>query len=88
MQEIRQDPNKIWKLNKALYGWRPSGRIWFDKESKWLHNYGFRTLGNSSTFMMDRRNLPGDAGGIILFTLYSDDDLDPPTTQRFGTRSW
>ena len=42
----------------------------------WLHNYGFRTIGNSGTFMMlDRRDLPGDAGGIILLNLYSDDGL-------------
>jgi len=38
--------------------------------------YGFRTLGNSGTFMMlDRRDLPGDASGIILLNLYSDDGL-------------
>jgi len=60
----------------VLYGWPPSGRIWYDKVSTWLHNYGFRTLGNSGTFMMlDRRNVPGDAGGIILLNLYSDDGL-------------
>jgi len=42
----------------------------------WLHDYGFRTLGNSGTFMMlDRRDLPGDAGGIILLNPYSDDSL-------------
>jgi len=76
MQELGQDPNKIWMLNKALYGWPPSGRIWFDKVSTWLHDYGFRTLGNSGTFMMlDRRDLPGDAGGIILLNLYDDDGL-------------
>ena len=63
MQELGQDPNKIWMLNKALYGWPPSGRIWFSKVSTWLHDYGFRTLGNSGTFiMLDRRDLPGDAG--------------------------
>jgi len=66
MQEIGQDLNKIWKLNKALYSWAPLNRILFDKVSIWLHNYGFRTLGNSGTFMMlDRRDLPGYAGGII-----------------------
>ena len=76
MQELGQDPSKIWKLYRALYGWPPSGRIWYDKVSTWLHNYGFRTLGNSGTFMMlDRRNVPGDAGGIILLNLYSDDGL-------------
>jgi len=76
MQELRQDPNKIWMLNKALYGWPPSGRIWLDKVSTWLHDYGFYTLGNSGTFMMlDRRILPGDAGGIMLLNLYSDDSL-------------
>ena len=72
MQELGQDPNRIWKLNKALYGWPPSGRIWFDKVSTWLRTYSFCTLGNSGTFMMlDRRDLPGDAGGIILLNLYS-----------------
>jgi len=76
MQELGQDPNKIWMLNKALYGWPPSGRICFDKASLWLHDYGFRTLGNSGTFMMlDRRDLPGDAGGIFLLNLHSDDGL-------------
>jgi len=31
---------------------------------------GFRTLSNSGTFMMlDRRDLSGDAGGIILLNL-------------------
>jgi len=76
MQELGQDPNKIWTLNKALYGWPPFGRIWFNEVSTWLHDYGFRTLGNSGTFMMlDRRDLPGDAGGIILLNLYSDDGL-------------
>jgi len=38
MQELGQDPNKIWKLNKALYRWPPSGRIWFDEVFMWLHN--------------------------------------------------
>jgi len=76
MQELSQDPNKTWMLNKALYGWPPFGRIWFDKVSTWLHDIGFRTLGNSGTFMMlDRRDLPGDAGVIILLNLYSDDGL-------------
>jgi len=76
MQELGQDSNKIWMLNKELYGWPPSGRIWFDKVSTWLHDYVFRTLGNSGTFMMlDRRDLPGDAGGIILLNQYSDDSL-------------
>jgi len=91
MQELGQDPNKIWKLNKALYGWPPPGRIWFDKVSTWLHDYGFCTLGNSDTFMMlDRQDLPGDAGGLILLNLYSDDRtaLNPPTTKLYGTRSW
>ena len=70
MQELGQDPNKTWNLNKSLYGWPPSGRIWFDKVCTWLHDYGFRTLGNSGTFMMlHRRDLPGDAGGIILLNL-------------------
>jgi len=50
------------------------GRRWFDKVSTWLHHYSFRTLSNSGTFMMlDRRDLPGDACGIILLNLYSDD---------------
>jgi len=41
-----------------------------------MQNYGFRKLGNSGTFMiLDRRHLPGDAGGIILLNLYSDDGL-------------
>ena len=76
MQELGQDPNKIWMLNKALYGWPPSGRIWVDKVFMWLHDYGFRTLVNSGTFMMlDRRDLPGDANGIIFLNLYIDDGL-------------
>jgi len=76
IQELGQDPNKLWKLNKALYGWPPSGRIWLDKVSTWLRDYGFRTIGNSGTFMMlDRRDLSGDVGGIILLNLYSDDGL-------------
>jgi len=42
-----------------------------------LHDYGFRTRGNSGTFMMlDRRDLPGDAGGMILLNQYSDDGLE------------
>jgi len=42
----------------------------------WLHDYGFRTLVNSGTFMMlDRRDLPGDANGIIFLNLYIDDGL-------------
>jgi len=42
----------------------------------WLYDYEFCTLGNSGTFMMlDRRDLPGDVGGIILLNLYSDDGL-------------
>jgi len=76
MQEIGQDPNKMCKLNKVLCGWPPSGRIWFDKVSTWLHNYGFCTLGNSGTFMMlDLRDLPGVACGMIILDLYSDDGL-------------
>ena len=76
MQELGQDPNKIWMLKKALCGWPPSGRIWFDTVSTWLHDYGFRTLGNFGTFMMlDWRDLPGNACGIILLNLYSDNGL-------------
>jgi len=41
MQELGQNPNKIWMLNKALYRLPP----------------------------------PGDAGGMILLNLYSDDSL-------------
>jgi len=80
MQEIGQDPNKIWKLNKAFYDWAPSDRILFDKVSIWLHNYGFRTLGNSghlhdagSTRFAGNR--PLYAGGIIFLNLYSDDGI-------------
>jgi len=51
--------------------------MWFDKVSTWWYDYGFRTLGNSGTFiMLDRRDLPVDAGGIILVNLYSDDCLE------------
>ena len=63
-------------MNKALYGWPPSGRIWFDKVSTCLHNNGFHTLGNSGTFMMlDQQDLPGDAGWMTLLNLYSDNGL-------------
>ena len=51
-QELGQDPNKIWMLNKALYGWPPSGRIRFDKVSTCLHNYGFLTLDSCLSFVL------------------------------------
>jgi hypothetical protein len=75
--EMNHGPQDIWKLNKALYGYAVSGRLWWDKVSTWLEAYGFRPLGNSGTFMMlDRRN-DSDARmrGIILLNLYSDDGL-------------
>ena len=75
--ELNHGPQDIWKLNKALYGYAVSGRLWWDKVSTWMETYGFRPLGNSGTFMMlDRRNDP-DARlrGIILLNLYSDDGL-------------
>ena len=76
MSELGHEFDKVWELNCALYGWPPSGRIWFNKVSTWLLAYGFCTLGNSGTFMMlDRREQDDDDKGIILLILYIDNSL-------------
>jgi len=72
MSELGHNSDKVWEMNRALYGWPPSGRIWFDKVSTWVLAYRFRTLGNSGTFMMlDRREHDDGDKGIILLNLYS-----------------
>jgi len=84
ISELGHDSDKVWELNRALYGWPPSGRIWFYKVPTWLLAYGFallgiqarlfRTLGNSGTFMMlDRREHDDGDKGIILLNLYIHD---------------
>lgn len=75
--ELGTNASDVWKLRKALYGYAGSSRLWWDKVSSWLENYGFRSLGNSGTFMMlDRRDSSDPSmRGIILLNLYSDDGL-------------
>ena len=75
--ELGTNASDVWKLRKALYVYAGSSRLWWDKVSAWLRNYGFRALGNSGTFMMlDRRNADEESmQGIILLNLYSDDGL-------------
>ena len=75
--ELGTNASDVWKLRKALYGYAGSCRLWWDKVSAWLRNYGFRALGNSGTFMvLDRRNADEESmQGIILLNLYSDDGL-------------
>ena len=77
MEEMGQNKDDIWKLKKSLYGISYASRNWWEKVSKWLKAYGFRTLGNSGTFLMLDRRDAKDAGkrGIILLNLYSDDGL-------------
>ena len=76
-EELGSSASDIWKLRKALYGYAGSSRLWWDKVSSWLKEYGFRPLGNSGTFMMLDRRDSSDASmrGIILLNLYSDDGL-------------
>ena len=75
--ELGSSASDVWKLRKALYGYAGSSRLWWDKVSSWLKDYGFRPLGNSGTFMMLDRRESGDESlrGIILLNLYSDDGL-------------
>ena len=76
-EELGSSASDIWKLRKALYGYAGISRLWWDKVSSWLKEYGFRPLGNSGTFMMLDRRDSSDASmrGIILLNLYSDDGL-------------
>ena len=75
--ELGSSASDVWRLRKALYGYAGSSRLWWDKVSSWLKEYGFRPLGNSGTFMMLDRRDSGDESlrGIILLNLYSDDGL-------------
>ena len=77
MEAMEQNKNDILKLKKSLYGISYASRNWWERVSKWLKAYGFRTLGNSGTFLMlDRRTSKDPAKrGIILLNLYSDDGL-------------
>jgi hypothetical protein len=77
MEAMEQNKDDIWKLKKSFYGISYASRHWWEKVSKWLKLYGFRTLGNSGTFLMLDRRQSGDATnrGIVLLNLYSDDGL-------------
>ena len=72
---LGKDPSAIWKLQKVLYGYPRGAFLWYQKLFTYLKAYGFRTLGNSATFLMlDRRDDP-NCPGMILMNVYSDDGL-------------
>jgi hypothetical protein len=77
MVQLGSSDSDIWKLRKTLYGYTVSNRLWWDKVSVWLKEYGFRSLGNSGTsLMLDLRDTDDvSIQDIILLNLYSDDSL-------------
>jgi hypothetical protein len=75
MQLLGENPDDVWKLNRALYGHPLSAKHWYVKLFTYLKSYGFVPMGNSATFLMlDRRDATSNPG-LILLNVYSDDGL-------------
>ena len=66
---IHKGLRKIWKVIRALYGGKGSGRSWFDKVRPWFPAHGYKqSAADPCIFIKDDGN-----GGIIIVGCYVDD---------------
>ncbi|CAM9948960.1 unnamed protein product, partial [Heterosigma akashiwo] len=64
-----EHPNKVWKLNKALYGLRQSPCIWYLQLYDHLLFQGFQRSGYESCLYVRRDS----SGGELMVAVYVDD---------------
>ena len=82
MQLLGENPDDVWQLNRALYGYPLSARHWYVKLFTYHKAYGFVPMGNSATMLMlDRRDATTNPGLIIL-NVYSDDGLGATSNEE------
>ncbi|CAM9355323.1 unnamed protein product, partial [Heterosigma akashiwo] len=63
-----EHPDKVWKLNKALYGLRQSPRIWYMELHDHLLSLGFQRSGHESCLYIRR-----EGGRELMVAVYIDD---------------
>ncbi|CAN0135394.1 unnamed protein product, partial [Heterosigma akashiwo] len=63
-----QHPNKVWKLNGALYGLKQSPRVWYMELHDHLMSLGFKRSGHESCLYTRR-----DGGSELMVAVYFDD---------------
>ncbi|CAM9594320.1 unnamed protein product, partial [Heterosigma akashiwo] len=61
-------PDKVWKLNKALYGFRQSPRVWYMELHDHLLSLGFQRSGHESCLYVRR-----EGGSELMVAVYVDD---------------
>ncbi|CAM9386001.1 unnamed protein product, partial [Heterosigma akashiwo] len=64
-----QHPNKVWKLNKALYGLQQSPRLWYMELHEHLLSLGFQRSGYESCLYTRRDD---SSGGELMVAVYVD----------------
>ena len=62
---------RVWRLKKALYGLKSSGKDWYDTSSMALHRNGYRQLRSDETFFVN----DCEEGDFRVITSYVDDYL-------------
>ncbi|CAM9615122.1 unnamed protein product, partial [Heterosigma akashiwo] len=67
-----EHPNKVWKLNKALYKLKQNPGIWYLRLHDHLVSQGFKRSGYESCLYI-RRDDSGGAGGDLMVAVYVDD---------------
>jgi transposase InsO family protein len=86
MSMLGKDTSAIWKLRQVLYGYPRGAFLWYQKLFTYLKSYGFKTLGNSATFLMlDRKDDP-ECPGVILMNVYSDDGLASTSSEQLWAK--
>ena len=63
-----EHPDKVWKLNKALYGLRQSPRIWYMELHDHLLSLGFQRSGHESCLYVRR-----EGNDELMVAVYVDD---------------
>ncbi|CAM9742834.1 unnamed protein product, partial [Heterosigma akashiwo] len=63
-----EHPDKVWKLNKALYGLRQSPRVWYMELHDHLLSLGFQRSGHESCLYVRR-----EGGSELMVAVYVDD---------------
>ncbi|CAM9693554.1 unnamed protein product [Heterosigma akashiwo] len=63
-----EHPDKVWKLNKALYGLRQSPRVWYMELHDHLLSLGFQRSGHESCLYIRR-----EGGSELMVAVYVDD---------------
>ena len=82
MQLLGENPDDVWRLNRALYGHPLSARHWYVKLFTYLKAYGFVPMGNSATMLMLDRRDDAHNPGLIILNVYSDDCLGATSNEE------